>query len=94
MVPETATKLAALVRARQKANAYKNITSPMGLAQALTDDMYTVAHDKHLRVYISFSPPPAGPESAPTQGKLEQVRKENGGISSSRSSTETWATCA
>ena len=53
----------------------------MGLAQALTDDMFTVAHDKHLRVYISFSPPPAGPESGPSPEQLEQVRKENGAIS-------------
>ena len=30
VIPETAKKLAALVRAKQKANAYKSITSPMG----------------------------------------------------------------
>ena len=81
VVPETANKLAALVRAKQKDNAYKSITSPMGLAQALTNDLFTVAHDKHLRVYVSFSPPSAGPESGPTDEQLEQVRKENGGIS-------------
>jgi hypothetical protein len=81
VIPETATKLASLVRAKQKANAYKAITSPMGLAQALTDDMFSVAHDKHLRVYVSFSPPPAGPESGPSPEQLAQVRKENGAIS-------------
>jgi len=84
VVPETATKLAALVRAKQKTNAYRNITAPLAFAQALTDDMYAVARDKHLRVYVSFAPQPAAPPrepSAPSPQELERIRKDNGAIS-------------
>ena len=85
VIPETAKQLAALVRAKQKANAYKKITSPLGLAQALTDDLYTVAHDKHLRVYISFGPlpaaPPRVPPPPPSPQELARIRKDNGAIS-------------
>jgi len=79
--PETAKKLGALVRAKQKTNAYKKIASKLDLARALTDDLFTVAHDKHLRVYITFSVPQAGPPSGASPEQLEQVRKENGSIS-------------
>ena len=84
VIPETAKKLAAMVRAKQKANAYKGITSPLGLAQALSDDLYTVAHDKHLRVYISFAPLPAAspsPPAPPSPKEVERIRKDNGSIS-------------
>jgi hypothetical protein len=57
-VESTANKLAALVRAKQKANAYKNITSAPEFPRALTHDLYAVAHDKHLQVNFSLAPLP------------------------------------
>jgi|KBSMisStandDraft_5_1062788.scaffolds.fasta_scaffold161963_1 hypothetical protein len=80
VIPETAGKLAALIRAKQKTNAYKKITSKLDLARALTDDMFAVANDKHLIVSISFSAAPAGPPGPPSPEELEQIRKENGAI--------------
>src|SRR5581483_2372472 len=58
VIESTAKQLADLVRAKQKANAYKNIETGPDLARALTGDLGTVAHDKHLRVYYSFTPIP------------------------------------
>ena len=77
VIPETAGKLVALIRTKQKANAYKSITSKLELARALTDDMFAVANDKHLTVSVSFSATPAGP---PSPEELERIRKENGAI--------------
>ena len=78
-IEDTAKKLAATVRAKQKSNAYKNITSGPELARALTVDLAAVAHDKHLRVIFNFTPvPPPGP---PSPQLLDQMRKLNGGIS-------------
>jgi hypothetical protein len=78
-IEDTAKKLAATVRAKQKSNAYKNITSGPELARALTVDLAAVAHDKHLRVIFNFTPvPPPGP---PSPQLLDQMRKLNGAIS-------------
>lgn len=80
-IPETASKLAALVRAKQKARAYQNITSAFVFASTLTDDLFAVAHDKHLRVNFSFGPAPKEPPAGPTPDDLERIRRENGSIS-------------
>jgi hypothetical protein len=76
----TAKELAARVRARQKANAYGNIATAPEFASALTDDLYAVAHDKHLRVNYSFAPLPQGPPGPPPPEVLSRLRKMNGAI--------------
>src|SRR6516164_835900 len=55
-VPQTATKLAEAVRGKQKLDAYRNITCAPELARRLTEDLYAIAHDGHLRVNYSFGP--------------------------------------
>ncbi len=65
VIPDTAKKLAETVRAKQVSNAYKKITAAPELARALTDDLYAVAHDRHLRVGFSFAPLPQGPRARP-----------------------------
>ena len=79
-IPDMAKRLAAFVRAKEGANAYKSITTLPDFARVLTEDLYAVAHDKHLRVKFSFAPLPAGPPSPPSQEMLNQMRKENGAI--------------
>ena len=79
-VESTANKLAALVRARQKANAYKNITSAPEFARALTHDLYAVAHDKHLQVNFSLAPLPQGTPGPLSKEMLDKLRKSNGSI--------------
>jgi hypothetical protein len=79
----TAKELATFLRAKAKSNAYKSIASGPEFARVLTDDLYTVAHDKHLRVSFTFTPlppPPKGPPGPPPQDVLDQMRKLNGAI--------------
>jgi hypothetical protein len=75
VIVDVARKLAATVRAKEKANAYKNISEGPELARVLTDDLYAVAHDKHLRVAYSFAPLPQGPMGPPP---VELFKKLNG----------------
>jgi hypothetical protein len=79
----TAKKLASFLRAKAKSNAYKDITSGPEFARTLTDDLYSVAHDKHLRVSFTFAPmppPPKGPPGPLPQDVIDQMRKLNGAI--------------
>jgi retinol-binding protein 3 len=80
VLPDMARQLAAAVRAKQKAGAYNNVTTAPELARVLTDDLFSVAHDKHLRVTFDRSPMPLGPSGPPTPQMLDQLRKENGAI--------------
>jgi len=76
-------KLAAAVREKEKVNAYKNIaTAPEW--HAMTDDLYTVAHDKHLHVYLSLAPLPQGPSASPPPQVPNELRWMNGGIIEAR----------
>jgi hypothetical protein len=79
-VPQTATKLAQAVRDKQKSDAYRNITCAPELARRLTEDLYAIAHDRHLRVNYSFGPVPEGPPGPPTAAEIQQMRKLNGMI--------------
>jgi hypothetical protein len=80
VIEGTAKKLAELVRAKQRAKAYRSLTTGPALARALTDDLLTVAHDKHLRVSFSFTPLPQDLSGPPSQELLNQMRKQNGAI--------------
>lgn len=80
VLPDMAKRLAASVRAKQKAGAYKNVLTAPEFARLVTDDLFSVAHDKHLRVAFNRFPMPP-PSSGPlTPQVLDRVRKENGAI--------------
>jgi hypothetical protein len=79
-VPDTAKRLAQAVRAKQASNAYKKITAAPELARTVTDDLYAIAHDRHLRVGFSFAPLPQGPSGPPSPEFLKEMRKLNGAI--------------
>jgi hypothetical protein len=57
---ETARVMTDALRAREKAGAYDTVTSADAFARALTDDLRSVSHDKHLRVRYSHAP--VGPD--------------------------------
>ena len=78
-IPDIANKLAAVVREKERASAYKNIRTAPEFARVLTEDLFAVAHDKHLHVYFSFAPLPQGPPGLPPE-----LRRMNGGISEVR----------
>jgi len=79
-IPQTATKLAAAVRAKEKSGAYRSITCAPVLARQLTADLYAIAHDRHLHVDYSFDPVPPGPPGPPSAEELRQWRRLNGMI--------------
>ena len=80
VLPDVAARLAVTVRAKQKSRAYGNIMTGPELARALTEDLLSVAHDKHLRVTFGFGPMPASPSGPLPPQMLEELRKENGAI--------------
>lgn len=80
VLPDVATKLATAVRAKQKARAYKNVTTAPDLARVLTEDLLSVAHDKHLRVTFGFGRMPPAPSGPLPPQMLDELRKENGAI--------------
>jgi hypothetical protein len=51
--PEVAKKMAAAIRARQKAGEYDAISSGRDFAQRLTDHLREVSRDKHLTVGVN-----------------------------------------
>jgi retinol-binding protein 3 len=77
-VVDMGKKLAEAVRTKQRTNAYQKITAGSELARALTDDLFAVAHDKHLRVVFSFAPLPPGPPGPPSPEALSRMCKLNG----------------
>lgn len=72
-------KLAAAIQAKFKAKSYDRITANEEFARRLTDDLYAVAHDKHLHVNYDTRPMPAVQEGIPPEA-IAQMRKSNGAI--------------
>src|SRR5262245_49738746 len=56
--PETAAKMSDAIRARVEQKEYDSITSARAFAEALTQHLQEVSHDKHLRVIYSSDPIP------------------------------------
>jgi len=81
-IPDTASKLEALVREKRARNAYAGVTSGPELARVLTEDLYTIAHDGHLSVHYSSTPLPADePEDGDLpQEVVDEIRRQNGAI--------------
>ncbi|MBV8909235.1 MAG: S41 family peptidase [Gammaproteobacteria bacterium] len=79
-IPPVATRLAETVRAKERSGAYRRITCAPELAHRLTDDLYAVAHDRHLHVDYSFGPVPREAASLPSAEEVHQLRKLNGMI--------------
>jgi hypothetical protein len=80
VLPDMARKLATAVGAKQKADAYKNVMTAPELALVVTDDLFSVAHDKHLRIAFSRVPMPSGFPGALSPQMPNELRKENGAI--------------
>lgn len=80
--PDVGAKLADTVTANMKAGAYDTLIDPVQFATRLTADMYSVAHDKHLRLATPNSPPANGLPAQPPHNEAGVVRadKLEGGI--------------
>ena len=76
--PETAKKMEAAIRTRQKAGEYDSITNGDAFAEKLTADLREVSHDKHLGVSFSpgalpKGPRPGGPDEAAMRRQMERM---------------------
>jgi len=68
--PETAKKMEADIRSREKNNEYDSVTSARAFAEKLTADLQSVSHDKHLRVRFSSDVIPVRQgDSGPTEAE-------------------------
>ena len=74
--PETAKKMEADLRSRQKAGEYDALTSAQEFSKKLTEDLQAVSKDKHLRVRFSKNVLPVRTENdKPTEAeKADQAR--------------------
>jgi retinol-binding protein 3 len=73
--PETARKMEADLRERQKRGEFDALTDPQKFAEKLTADLQSVSHDKHLRVRYSEEPIPDRPDGPPPLEEVERQRK-------------------
>lgn len=77
---EVGAKLAAAIQTNLKAKSYDRITGNEEFAKKLTDDLYAVAKDKHLRVNYDTRPMPVMREGGMPAEAIALMRKQNGAI--------------
>ncbi len=81
--PQVASAMGKHILSRESAGAYDSITSSKEFAKVLTDDLQSISHDKHLRVFYSYeSLPPmtGGPSAAERQHMRDQMMRTNFGF--------------
>jgi hypothetical protein len=74
--PETAKKMAEVVKAKQKKGDYDSITDGDAFAKMLTDNFQDVSHDKHLHVNYSPAPMPDRREGPPDADEIARYHKD------------------
>lgn len=85
--PEKAAAIGKQLRARQQAGAYDRFDRGAAFAQALTDDMAALVHDKHLAVRYQSDPVPpgdGGPPDATDDAEAAEMRYANYGVREAR----------
>lgn len=81
--PETGTRTAARLEAALAAGDYDRFTDPAAFAARLTDDAYSVARDKHLKIWAGgpLPPPSAGaPRMPPAEAGISRADRLAGGV--------------
>ncbi|MBV9500753.1 MAG: S41 family peptidase [Acidobacteriaceae bacterium] len=81
--PEVASAMGKHLLSRKAAGAYDAITSSREFAKVLTDDLQSISHDKHLRVFYSYDPLPpmtGGPSAIDLQHMREEMARTNFGF--------------
>jgi hypothetical protein len=79
--PETARKMEQHVRQQLRSGAYDSLGTLDAFTQKLTEDLQSVSHDLHLRVFWNPEPPPAEGTEGPTPEQRERfetaLRRDN-----------------
>jgi hypothetical protein len=78
--PDVGAKAAETIEGQLAAGAYDQLADRQAFAQRLTEDLATIAHDKHLRVMTPGGPPPAGRGPPPhSEGGVVRADRLPGG---------------
>jgi retinol-binding protein 3 len=70
--PDVGKQMADKIRQNNSSNEYNALTSGEDLSRRLTDDLYTIAHDRHIRVHYPDPDVHAGPPSAEDQARFQR----------------------
>lgn len=73
---DKAQEMEVVIRERVDAGAYDGIIKGVALAEALTDHLREVSHDKHLHLFYSAEPQPIREPRPPTPEEIERWREE------------------
>lgn len=74
--PAKAAEMGKYLENRHKSGAYEKITSSKEFAETLTNDLQSVSHDRHLRVFYNFDPLPEMHGGEPPVAERERMRRE------------------
>lgn len=78
VLPDKATQVEAFLRQRQREGIYDRVTDAEQLAKQLTDDVQSVAPDRHMMVGFSANPlPPDGKGEPPPDTQANWERRNN-----------------
>ncbi|HEX4498515.1 MAG TPA: S41 family peptidase [Thermoanaerobaculia bacterium] len=82
VLPDVAKTTAAALVAKEKAGAYDALTDPIAFADAVTNDLKELGHDRHLRLTPKPPAPPGMPSPAPDDpaAEREEARVNNYGF--------------
>lgn len=78
--PEIGAKMAAMLREKADADAYKDVEAPTGFAGRVTDDLREICKDKHLAVRVGAGPDFHGGGPMRRRGSPDDARRENFGF--------------
>ena len=74
--PEVAEQMVALIQGKLERGEYDSFDTVPAFAQALTADLQSISHDKHLNVRPFSPPPPRADGQAPDEAELARRRLE------------------
>jgi hypothetical protein len=70
--PDLAKKMADKIRQENASKTYDTITTGEDLSRRLTEDLYAVAHDRHIRIYYPDLDVHTGPPTAEQMARFQQ----------------------
>jgi retinol-binding protein 3 len=70
--PDVGKQMADKIRENNGSKAYDSLTTGEELSKRLTDDLYAIAHDRHIRIRYPDPGAPEGPPTAEDHARFQQ----------------------
>ena len=70
--PDIGKQMAAKIRENNTSKAYDTLTTGEDLSKRLTEDLYAIAHDRHIRVYYPEPEVHDGPPTADDEARFQK----------------------